>query len=410
MTKRGADDLGQGGLSKKLHTEEDSELIVYSPCVVPPELKSRVNSLVEVLLPPKYLVADHKQVKLRQLWGTDTYTDDSDLVAVLVHTGHVKLKASAPKMPLLISLRVCPTTSTYAGSDRNGVSSRDWSGAPHAGVSYKVERCLQHTGEVPPPEMSGLLPSLTTRQIPGSLVQVPPGPGKSFAIPPAACLVVFSLSSEPWLKYSLALVADQGTDKDRWTSTRLRRDALYLESATDRYELSLAQGASSGYDQYTLSKVKGPHEMDARAVEAAGARRFFSDGSGFVMSDRGCTHTWRHNGTSRGLSARVASNPRPTAPVPPCLTCLPLGLCVQACRFPKGRPPCSRRGLTGRSWCGGRAMCVCAATSTRSSACSTCLTRSPRELWRARARAAAAAAEVFTVFAPLGRGGPCGET
>ena len=33
-------------------------------------------------------------MKLRQLWGTDEYTDDSDLVAVLVHTGHVKLKAA----------------------------------------------------------------------------------------------------------------------------------------------------------------------------------------------------------------------------------------------------------------------------------------------------------------------------
>jgi len=203
MTKRGADALDVP--AKKSHADDDAEsLIVYSPCIVPPELKSRMNSLVDVLLPPRYLVADHKQVKLRQLWGTDSYTDDSDLVAVLVHTGHVKLKASAPKMPLLVSLRVCPATATYAGSDRNGLISRDWAGA-HAGVSYKVERCLQHTsGAVPPPEVSLLRPNPTTRQIPGSLVQIAPGPGQTFAIPPAACLVVFSLSSEPWLKYSLA--------------------------------------------------------------------------------------------------------------------------------------------------------------------------------------------------------------
>ena len=36
------------------------------------------------------------------------YTDDSDLVAVLAHTGHFKLKGAAPKSPLLVSLRVCP--------------------------------------------------------------------------------------------------------------------------------------------------------------------------------------------------------------------------------------------------------------------------------------------------------------
>ena len=33
--------------------------------------------------------------------GTDVYTDDSDLVAVLVHTGHVKLK-TVGKTPLLV--------------------------------------------------------------------------------------------------------------------------------------------------------------------------------------------------------------------------------------------------------------------------------------------------------------------
>ena len=268
MTKRGAEELGS--VSKQARSDEDDALIVYTPCVVPQELKSRINSLVEVLLPPQYLVSNHKQTMLRQLWGTDVYTDDSDLVAVLVHTGHVKLKATAPKMPLLVSLRVAATASSYAGSDRNGLKSREWTGAPHTGVSFKVERCIQHTGELPPPEASGLRPNSTTRQIPGSLVQVPPGPGQSFAIPPAACLVVFSLSSEPWLKYSLALVADQGTDKDRWTSTRLRREAVYLESATQRFELAVQPSDGMAYDKYTLSEVRTPHEMDARAVEAAG--------------------------------------------------------------------------------------------------------------------------------------------
>ena len=49
--------------SKKQATDEEEQLIVYSPSIVPPELKSRVNSLVEVLLPPRYLVADHKQAR-----------------------------------------------------------------------------------------------------------------------------------------------------------------------------------------------------------------------------------------------------------------------------------------------------------------------------------------------------------
>ena len=275
MTKRPASDL-DGAMDKKVRAGEDDEgdqHIVYSPCVTPPELASKVNSLVEVLLPAKHLTSDSKQVRLRQLWGTDVYTDDSDLVAVLVHTGHVKLKATPPKTPLLVSLRICPTQATYTSSEREGLRSREWTGK-HGGVSYKVERCLQHTaGTLPPPELSHLLPNTQTRQIPGSLVQIAPGPGQSFAVPPAACLVVFSLSNEPWLKYSLALVADQGTDCARWTSTRMRRDAMYLESSTRRFELTLQQPAAAAdgeFDKYKLSQVLEPCEMDRRALDAAG--------------------------------------------------------------------------------------------------------------------------------------------
>jgi hypothetical protein len=261
MTKRGHD-----GTSK---ADEPAQPLVYSPCVVP-DLAGKMNSLVEILLPAKFLTSDFKQVRMRQLWGSEVYTDDSDLVAVLVHTGHVKLKPTAPKTPLLVSLRVCPAQASYPGSEQNELQSRTWEGT-HEGVSFKVERCVQDTsGVAPPTEVSLLRPSTQTRQIPGSLVQIAPGPGQSFAIPPAACLVVFSLSSEPWLKYSLALVADQGTDASRWTSTRLRREALYLEGASRRFELKLQPSEGSRYDKYTLSEVKDPYEMDSKAVEAAG--------------------------------------------------------------------------------------------------------------------------------------------
>ena len=294
--------------------------------------------------------------------GTDVYTDDSDLVAVLVHTGHVKLK-TVGKTPLLVSLRVCPAQATYTGSERNGLSSRDWTGK-HGGVSIKVERCLQHTagsapalsggglpqsrshphrsrgppacslglamgprgacpspgcrgalpGACPPsrhptaalhstgmpaPELSMLRPNMS-RQIPSSLQPVAPGPGQSFATPPSACIVVFNLSNEPSLKYSLALVADQGTDEARrrtlplslprtrsrtrsrtrtrtrtpnpnpnqarWTSTRLRREVVYLESRHRRFELAHT-GSKKGadgqaFDKYSLSQVLRPHSMD----------------------------------------------------------------------------------------------------------------------------------------------------
>jgi len=272
MSKRSGPESDVPPEAKKMKADDDDDNnIVYEPCVVPSELKASVNELVEVLLPPKFLVSDSRQVRLRQLWGTDVYTDDSDLVAVLVHTGHIKLKAMAPKTPLLVSLRVCPAQATYAGSDRNGLKSREWT-SKHDGVSYKVERCLQHTaGTVPPAELSMLRPNAQTRQIPGSLMQIAPGPGQTFAVPPAACLVVFSLSNEPWYKYSLALIADQGTEPSRWTSARMQREALYLESPSRRFELTLQPPAADDkYDRYALSQVLKPQDMDSASVQAAG--------------------------------------------------------------------------------------------------------------------------------------------
>ena len=115
------------------------------------------------------------------------------------------------------------------------------------GVSFKVERCLQHSaGTVPPPQLSLLRPG-ASRQMPTSLcvqervpaatfpdsprglrrgatlphcangARSPPsqeaGPGESFSVPPSASLAIFNLSNEPCYKYSLALVADQDTQE-----------------------------------------------------------------------------------------------------------------------------------------------------------------------------------------------------
>ena len=173
--KRGAPDAADGAGAKKARADaSEPDVLVYAPCVVP-ALKKKMNSLVEVLLPSKYLSGEGKPVKLNQLWGTDVYSDDSDLVAVLVHTGHLKLKSSTPKTTLLVSLRVCPPPDAFVGSERNGIRSREWAKG-HGGVAFKVERCLQQAAATPPtPELSMLRPSSSSRQIPGSTGQYEPG-------------------------------------------------------------------------------------------------------------------------------------------------------------------------------------------------------------------------------------------
>ncbi|GMM33609.1 hypothetical protein DASC09_009340 [Saccharomycopsis crataegensis] len=80
-------------------TREDKELeevykkeIEKNHTFVIPELRDHINSIITVRIPKFYL--QHKNnpnlsVKRRSVWGTDIYTDDSDIVAILKHCGFI---------------------------------------------------------------------------------------------------------------------------------------------------------------------------------------------------------------------------------------------------------------------------------------------------------------------------------
>lgn len=100
----------------------------------------------QVVIAPEYMVGGNKQVKSRQLWGKDVYTDDSDLVAVLLHLGYYASNNVAPNS--LVSrfyaqILLGPKQASYQSCTRNAVRSRCWfSDAP--GCSYQVRVCACH--------------------------------------------------------------------------------------------------------------------------------------------------------------------------------------------------------------------------------------------------------------------------
>ena len=74
----------------------------------------------------------------------------------------------------------------------------------------------------------------------------------------------YSLSGEPWLKYSAAAVADRGLKRHQWTSARLASSVLFLETHSERFELArVGVGASSS--------SSAAAEEGAAAAAAAGA-------------------------------------------------------------------------------------------------------------------------------------------
>lgn len=80
------------------------------------------------------------QVKSRQLWGEDIYTDDSDLVAVLLHLGYYASNNTASN-PLVsrfyAQISLLPPQEQYYSCFRNAVRSRGWF-SKIEGCSYKV--------------------------------------------------------------------------------------------------------------------------------------------------------------------------------------------------------------------------------------------------------------------------------
>jgi hypothetical protein len=231
------------------------------------------------------------QVRARQLWGTDTYTSDSDLVAVLMHRGYYLPSAATP--PSLVELRavvraVAPLE-TYASTSRNGVRSRSW-GAVRVGCSFAVESCVAVLsaakakergggglgvaipGEPAAPRAKGpgakkaaAAAAAAADDAPATFVTLTPDPDRFAATTPTffpnnvesvvntrasaanserrgklvrEVTVQYNLCNEPWLKYGAAAVADRGFKKSEWTAARLRRETLFLESHAHRYELS----------------------------------------------------------------------------------------------------------------------------------------------------------------------------
>jgi hypothetical protein len=79
-------------------------------------------------------------VRARQLWGNDIYTQDSDLVAVLMHCGFYNHALSAPP-PSALEVRAVvqplPPQPYYNSCARNSIRSRAW-GAAVGGCSYRV--------------------------------------------------------------------------------------------------------------------------------------------------------------------------------------------------------------------------------------------------------------------------------
>ncbi|KAG6737219.1 hypothetical protein POTOM_058732 [Populus tomentosa] len=118
---------------------------------------SHKGPTLEIRIPAEHITATNRQTSMPMLRSLSLlsagkrwtimgdryiYTNDSDLVAVLMHTGYFRPTASPPPpaiQELCATIRVLPSQDSYISMLRNNVHSRSWGAG--IGCSYRVERC-----------------------------------------------------------------------------------------------------------------------------------------------------------------------------------------------------------------------------------------------------------------------------
>ncbi|XP_017256793.1 uncharacterized protein LOC108226362 [Daucus carota subsp. sativus] len=199
---------------------------------------------LEMRIPAEHVTATNRQVRGNRLWGTDIYTDDSDIVAVLMHLGYCRTTASPPPsalQELRAVIRLLPPQKCYLSSLRNDIRSRAW-GAPTE-CSYRVESCciIKRGGgtiNLDPctsPIEPTLAPMVVEKTMTTRAAAANASKQQRFA---QEVMIQFNLCNEPWIMYSINAVADRGLEKPLFTSARLKMgEVLYLENHACRYEL-----------------------------------------------------------------------------------------------------------------------------------------------------------------------------
>ncbi|KAG0202128.1 hypothetical protein BGX28_005270 [Mortierella sp. GBA30] len=261
----------------------------YDPGLLLPTMQGNENSLLEVRIASSYLTYDNFKVNRREVWGTDVYTDDSDIVAMLIHAGYYippissnsteqdsiqpttqhhnfvpnPIKHICPGFDLAVTLRVLPKLLKYQGSIRHRIKSRTWK-TGHDGVSLQIESVRKMSaGEALNRGRSQSKRRMKeySQERMRVLSNIHDETTESLQNERAMRTATFEFTQQgdPCFKYSPELVMDRHDGLSRkWTSWRLKKEVLILENDEERYEISLQHQAGTDarrFDQYRFAVI-----------------------------------------------------------------------------------------------------------------------------------------------------------
>ncbi|CAL9732063.1 transcriptional regulatory protein Rxt3p [Monosporozyma unispora] len=145
---------------KQEHCENKFELILEDfPPFLPDLNHNLINKIITVYIPNEIISQylkdplSNKRWVNNEIWGSDIYTDDSDIILVLKHMGvfqkvitidcicedAVMGQWNIENSDIIVKLLILDTLQSYQGSKRNGIRTRDWLGPQlHDGLSYGI--------------------------------------------------------------------------------------------------------------------------------------------------------------------------------------------------------------------------------------------------------------------------------
>ncbi|EAR83283.2 histone deacetylation protein RXT3 (macronuclear) [Tetrahymena thermophila SB210] len=250
-----------------------SKFYLYKEGVKLPDLSEQLNQTIEVRVSKEYIHRFNKQYLSRNIWGSENYTSDSDIVCILIHHGFVKfdqpeLLKDSKYAGVQVTFTVSKNRKTYISQEKNNITSR--SNKAYQGYTIKPNSCNFIT----------TLGSQEDLNRNAALMCTPVGRKKikpNFVLQPRNILpipevnIIFNLSNDPAYKYSIVNFCDKSDESKDWMSHKLQTHALYIENDQDRYEISRVPEGEMNlvneFDAYKLSRVKDPQQFDNEEMQ-----------------------------------------------------------------------------------------------------------------------------------------------
>mmetsp|Transcript_5563 Transcript_5563/g.8218 ORF Transcript_5563/g.8218 Transcript_5563/m.8218 type:complete len:813 (-) Transcript_5563:196-2634(-) len=248
--------------------DNPSALLVYVPGGSMPNLHPFLQSLIEVRVQASFLSSHSYEISTRKIWGgPKSYTEDSDVVAMLLHSGKFPVRAACPKgiAGVAVILRISPGEEKYPSSRKHGLLSRKWP-TKTSMLSLQIVR----TSTIPIADADMFV--LKTRRGRDSRDSSKTNPHKAKILYMGNPDKMYSRHAQKFLnknRYSsehvfcftpegdvacrdvLPEIRDHTMYPQSWTIDRFKDHALYLGTADGEFELK----KEAGKDTYRLSQI-----------------------------------------------------------------------------------------------------------------------------------------------------------